>query len=150
MTNAKNVILGFEAGADLVKGDIVYLNTDNEAVKVTAAEVTNAIGIVYSSASEGEMVSVIVEGIIDDCHLLVEDTDGSSGYDEAIAYGSQLIISGKAAGTYTEGQALSAVGGTAQTTSVEGMVVGKSLTRVAGSTTADTYTTGKVYVNFMA
>jgi len=148
--NAQNVILSWEAGEDLVAGDIVYLNTDNELVKVAAAESTVAVGIVYADADEGDNCSVIVQGVVDDCHLLVEDTDGSSGYDSAIGYGDQLVISGKAAGTYTAGQALSAVGGTAQTTSVEGMVVGKSLTVVAGSTSADTYTTGKVWVDFMA
>ena len=150
MTNINTEIIGFEAGADLVAGDIVYLNTDNEAIKCTAAEVTNAIGIVYSDADEGAQVSVTVRGLVDAAHLLVEDTNGSSGYDSAIAYGSQLIISGKAAGTYTAGQALSAVGGTSQTTSIEGMVIGKSLVIVAGVTTGDTYTTGKVYVDFMS
>jgi len=148
--NQKNVILSWEAGADLLAGDVVYLNTDNELVKCTAVEDTVCVGIVYADATEGKQCSVIVEGIVDLCHLLVEDTNASSGYDSAIGYGDQLIISGKTSGTYGVGQALSAVGGTAQTTSVEGMVVGKSLVIVAGSTTADTYTTGLVYVNFMA
>jgi len=150
MSDINTHIISFEAGADLVTGDIVYLNTDNELVKCTAAEVTNAIGIVYAGVSEGDQCSVVVAGLVEAAHLLVEDTNASSGYDSAIAYGAQLIISGKTSGTYTAGQALSAVGGTGQTTSVEGMVVGKSLVIVAGSTTADTYTTGKVYVNFMA
>ena len=150
MTDINTQIIGYEAGEDLVAGDIVYLNTDGEAVKVAAVEATTAIGIVYSDADEGSMASIIVVGLVDACHLFVEDTDGSSGYDSAIGYGDQLIISGKTAGTYGVGQALSAVGGTAQTTSVEGMVVGKALVIVAGSAAADTYTTGKVYVNFMS
>ena len=138
MTNAKNIILGFEAGADLVAGDIVYLNSDEELVKCTAAEVTNAIGIVYAGAEEGKFASVIVQGVVEEAHLLVEDTDGASGYDSAITFGDLLIISGKAAGTYTAGQALSAVGGTAQATAVAGMVVGKALCAEAGSAAADT------------
>ena len=150
MTDVQTLIKKWEAGADLVEGDIVYLNTDKELVKVAAVEATNAVGIVYAAASEGEPCSVIVRGIVDLCHLFVEDTDGSSGYDSAIAYGDQMIIAGKASGTYDVGQALSAVGGTAQTTSVKGMVVGKSLAIVAGVTTGDTYTTGQVYVDFMA
>ena len=150
MSDANTHIMSWEAGADLVEGDIVYLNTDNELVKVAAAEATNAVGIVYADAVEGDQCSVIVRGLVDACHLLVEDTNGSSGYDSAIAYGSQLVISGKTSGTYGVGQALSAVGGTGQATSVEGMVVGKSLAIVAGVTTGDTYNTGKVYVDFMA
>lgn len=149
MTDANTHILSFEAGADLVAGDIVELNSDNELIKCTEVEITDAIGIVYADASEGEPCSVIVRGVVDACHLLVEDTDGSSGYDSAIAYGSLLVISGKTSGTYGVGQALSAVGGSAEPTPAAGKIVGKSLTKVAGATTGDTYTTGKVYVNFM-
>jgi hypothetical protein len=150
MADRNTQVMSWEAGADLVYGDIVYLNTDKELVKCTAVEVTNAVGIVFAPAAEGTPCTVIVEGTVDACHLLVEDTDGESGYDSAIAYGSQLVISGKTSGTYGVGQALSAVGGTGQASSVEGMVVGKSLAIVAGADDADTYETGEVYVNFMA
>lgn len=148
MSNQKTEILSFEAGADLVEGDIVYLNTDNEAVKVTAAEATNAIGIVYADADEGEQVSVIVRGIAT-ARVLVEDTNGSSGYDDPIARGDQLVISGKAAGTYVAGQALSSTGGTGVSTADATTIVGKALGAVAGVSGDDTYTTIKAYVSFM-
>lgn len=132
----------------LTAGDFVYIGTDGYITKVASAEATNAVGIVYETVAINKPVSVIAQGITD-VHVLVEDTDGSSGYDAAIAAGSLLVISGKASGTYVVGQALSAVGGTAQTTAVAGMVVGKALEAVAGSTSADTYTTIKAYVNFL-
>jgi len=150
-----DIILGFEAAEHLAEGDIVKLNTSGKLAKVSAVEATDAIGIVKSvgnaldADNTGKQVSVLAQGIID-VPVLVEDTDGSSGYDAAIARGSLLVISGKEAGTYVVGQALCAVGGTAQTTAVAGMVVGKALEAVAGSTAADTYTTIKAYVNFLA
>ena len=151
--NAKNVILGYEAAEHLVEGDIVKLNTSGKLVKVAAVEATDAIGIVVSNGSAidsdvtGKMVSVLIEGVAT-VRVLVEDTDGASGYDKAIVRGDQLVISGKTSGTYVVGQALSAVGGTAQATSVCGMVVGKALEAVAGSASADTYATLKAYVRF--
>lgn len=149
MSNINNEIISFEAGADLSEGDIVYINSDNEAVKVTSAEATNAIGIVYADADEGDQVSVLVRGVYPNAHLLVEDTDGTSGYDDPITYGDLLVISGKAAGTYTAGQAFSTTAGTGVSTADATTIVARSLTAVAGSTSEDTYTTGKVYVNFV-
>lgn len=149
MTDANTEFMGFEAGEDLTAGDIVTLNTDHEVIKCAAVEATNAIGIVHGDVSEGEQANIVVKGLTE-VRVLVEDTDGSSGYDAPIVRGDQLIISGKAAGTYTVGLCLSAVGGTAQTTSVEGMVVGKALGAVAGVTTGDTYTTISAMVDFMS
>ena len=148
MSNIKNENQSFEAGEALVRGDIVYLNTDNEAVKVAGVEATNAIGIVYAAASEGDQVSVTIKGIVEDVHMLIENTGGSSGYDAPFAYGSLLVISGKAAGTYTEGQALSVITGTGVSVKDRTTIVGKSFVLDAGATPADTYTTGKVYIDF--
>ncbi len=131
----------------LTAGDFVYIDTSGDIAKVASVEETKCVGIVYADAAIGKPVSVIVKGLIS-VHALVEDTDGSSGYDKAIVAGDQLIISGKAAGTYLVGQAVSAVGGTAQATSVCGMVVGKAVEAVAGSDSADTYTTIMALINF--
>jgi len=148
MTNINAEIRRGTAAATLIAGDIVKLDTNGKVAKVAAAEATDAVGIIYSGGAADEVVSYVVRGEID-VRVLVQDTDGSSGYDAAIARGSLLVISGKSGGTYDVGQALSAVGGTAQTTAVAGMVVGKALEAVAGSTSADTYTTIKAYVSFM-
>lgn len=143
-----NEYLSFEAGEDLVQGDIVKLNTDDEAVKVDSAEETTAVGVCYNDADEGSQVTVLVRGVADYIRLLVEDTDSSSGYDDPIARGDLLVISGKTAGTYTEGQALSSVDGTGATGDAT-TIVGRALTAVDGSASDDTYTTGKVFVNFV-
>ena len=144
-----NEYLSFEAGADLERGDIVKLNSDNEVEKVAAAEATNAVGICYNNADEGDKVTVLVRGVMDDVHLLVEDTDSSSGYDDPIAHGDLLVISGKASGTYVAGQALSTTAGSGVSTADATTIIGRSLTAVAGVDSGDTYTTGKVFVNFV-
>ena len=147
MTDFKTVIMGYEAAEDLVVGDIVKLDTDGKAAKVSSAEATDAIGIVYGAASAGKQVPVVVEGLAT-VRVLVEDTDGLSGYDAAVARGAHLVISGKSAGTYGVGQALSASTGTGVSTANATTIVAKALEAVAGSTTADTYTTIKAYVRF--
>lgn len=148
MTNIDKEILKFEAGEDLVEGDIVKVNSDNEAVKQDSAEAKDSFGIVYNDASEGGMVSVIVRGLINNLRVLVEDTDGTSGYDDPISIGDRLLISGKADGTYVVGQACSTDAGTGATGG-DGTIVATAMEAVAGVTTDDTYTTIRAYVNFL-
>lgn len=149
MTNQKTNIDSFVASEDLTAGDIVKLDSNGEAAKVSTAEATDAIGIVYADADEDERVSVVTNGVLDGVHVLVEDTDQSAGYDSAIAQGDHLVISGKASGTYAVGQALSSIDGTSVTTSDATTIVAKALEAVTGSTGEDTYTTIKAYVRFV-
>lgn len=148
MTNIEKEILAFNAGEALVEGDIVKLNSSGDAIKVTSAEALDAVGIVYADAGLNERVSVIVRGLLDGVRVLVADTDGEAGYDSAITYGSRLLISGKAAGTYVVGQALSSDQGTGATGG-DGTIVAKALEAVAGSDSEDTYTVIKAYVDFI-
>jgi len=149
MSNFKTEILSYEAGEDLVAGDIVYLYSDSVVKKISSVEATNAIGMVQGAVSDGDQVAIVAVGIVDGVRVLVEDTDSSSGYDVAIVRGTHLVISGKAAGTYTAGQALSASTGTGVTTANATTIVAKALEAVAGVTTGDTYTTIKAYVKFL-
>lgn len=147
MTNIEKQILGYKAGEDIVEGDFLTINSDNEVVKNTSAEATNVVGVAYNKANQGEQVGVLVYGLVDNLRVLVEDTDGASGYDSAIAAGDILLISGKAAGTYVVGQACSSTAGTGATGG-DGTIVAKALEAVAGSTSEDTYTTIKALVRF--
>jgi hypothetical protein len=149
MTNVNRELLSFEAGEDLSIGNIVELNSDGEAIKCDSAEATDAIGMVWASADEGSMVNVLVRGVHPAVPVLVEDTDSSSGYDAAIAYGAHLVVSGKSSGTYGVGQALSASTGYGVSIADATTIVAKALEEVDGSISEDTYTTIKAYVNFM-
>lgn len=148
MTNVEREIIGLEAAEDIVEGDILFIDSDGKAAKETDAEATNVFGIAYNDADSGEYVGVLVRGIHDNVRVLVEDTDSSSGYDSAITAGSRLLVSGKASGTYGVGQALSSDQGTGATAG-DGTIVAKAMEAVAGSTSEDTYTQIKCYVDFI-
>ena len=148
MTDAQVEIKKFTAGADLVEGNIVELDSSGHAILCDAAEATNAIGIVYADALDTYPVSIVIRGKIQ-VNVLIEDTDGSSGFDKAIVPGDRLLVSGKTSGTYGVGQALSAVGGTDTITANLGEIVGMALEGNAGSTTADTYATIWAFVSFV-
>lgn len=148
MTNVEKELLGFEAAENIVEGDVLYVNADGKAAKVTSAEATNAFGLAYNNANAGDRVSVLVRGLTT-VRVLVSATGTAAGYNAAVVPGSRLLISGKAAGTYTEGQALSSDQGVGATGG-DGTVVAKALESVAGAAGTDTYTTIRAYVDFLS
>ena len=149
MSNFKTEILSYEAGEDLVANEIVYLYSDSVVKKTSSVEATNAIGMVQGAVSDGDQVAIVANGIVDGVRVLVEDTNGNAGYDAAIVTGAHLVISGKTAGTYGVGQALSASTGSEVTTANATTIVAKALEAVAGASGSDTYTTIKAYVKFL-
>ena len=148
MTNINRELLKGTAGADLAYGDIVKYHTDGTFIKQDSAEATDSIGIVWAAGNDGDLVTVLVRGVIDDLHFLIEDTSGSSGYDSAITHGDLLLVSGKTAGTYGVGQAVSKIDGTGVTTANATTIVARALEANAGSASGDTYGKIKAYVSF--
>lgn len=152
----------FVAGEALLPGDFCKLDANGEAVKVDAAESTECVGVVVSTprptsgggfdsfgADAGDRVTLRMRGEVK-LWALVEDTDSMAGYDNPISPGDNLLISGKAAGTRTPGQAVSSFGGTGQSAADSGLIkVGRALEAEAGSTTADTFSQIRCYVDFL-
>jgi len=56
------IMLKFTAGADISKGQVVYVSGDNEVSPATDAEAAKCVGVADDDASTGEDVYVIVYG----------------------------------------------------------------------------------------
>lgn len=134
------------AGTTLAAGDFVKI-TSGLAVKTTANNEA-IFGVVHSTPpTNATRVSVVRRGIVK-VRCLVADTDGSSGPDAAISFGTILYLGGEVSGmtatTHGAGQyAVSGAGTASYTTKQIGVCV--DLTGEAGSTSADTE--GEVYVD---
>jgi len=56
------IMLKFTAGADISKGQVVYVSDDNEVSPATDAEAAKCVGVADNDASAGEEVYVIIYG----------------------------------------------------------------------------------------
>lgn len=142
MTQKTHIVNLGKAIVDLLEGDIVKKDAAGVVVKVTTAVDKLGMGVVYEDTKFGFEVPVVVVGEVS-VRVLVEDTDGAGTYKTPITYGSPLVISGKTGGTFVEGQAFSTLA-----SPVAGSIFGKALAVEAGSTSADTFSIIKAFVNF--
>lgn len=142
MGTVTNIVESYVANEALEELDMVELNTDGKLVKLSAAEATDAVGIVTEKAKKDAPCSVLVLGEIET--WLMVDVSGET-YDNAIVHGSPLIIGGDAGEARTPGQALVAPDVADLTV---GKVVGKSRVAVTQGT-AIKFVKGRVAVNFI-
>ena len=143
MGNSSTLILNLGlAGADLLDGDILYIDSNGVLQKNTTVEAVNCVGICVGAVKSGKPVAVLVQGraLV---RYLVEDTDGAGTYKAPILSGDLLSIAGKAGGTYVAGQALSKV------TLAIGKPVARAIGAAPGTTTGDTYGLIDAVVNFI-
>jgi hypothetical protein len=139
------------ASQTIAVGDLVAIDSDGNVIKnvTNAAQIAGvAENAVTTSASEvgTKTVSVLVSGITDlDC--LVQDTDGSAGYDAPINVGQTVFVGGDAGTTVADGQAVVAGNGTVPITTFP---IGRALDKENGSTAGATTSRIRVLLNTAA